>query len=405
MELFTPIKIGRLTVPNRLVKSATQESMSGPEGEVTAAVVAFYRRLAQGGVGLIISGNIFHHWAGHNWPHQLGLDRDELIPGYRQLTAAVHEEGGLIFAQINDTGREASAIYTRGIKPRGPSRVPHPLFFHVPQAMTKEEIAETIASFARACRRAQAAGFDGAQIHGAHGYLVNQFLSPYINRRKDEYGGPLEKRWRFVRELYAEVRKEVGPEFPVLIKINATDAFPIPWGVRFQEALRTAQMLAEIGLDAIEVSCGCYESGMTMIRGPLPIRLALQTARELATLPAALRGLLWLTNPVATRLFPFRENYNLEYARELKQKVKIPVITVGGIRDPATMEKIIALGQADLVSLARPLIAEPGFPRRIAQGDLAPSPCVNCNLCLMHIEVKPLKCYRGKLPPPQKYFA
>jgi len=404
MELMTPIKIGPVEIKNRMVKSATHESMAGPNGEVTEEVIRFYRRLAAGGVGLIISGNIFHDWAGHNWPLQLGLDNDGLIEGHQRLTSAVHEEGGTIFAQINDCGREASAAYSRGLHPRGPSAMPHTLFFHIPRAMTKDQIRETIASFAAACARAKTAGYDGVQIHGAHGYLVNQFLSPLMNRRKDEYGGPLENRWRFVQELYHAVRDTVGPDYPVTIKMNATDSYPLPLGIRPKESVRTAKMLADLGLDALEVSCGCYEAGMTLIRGPLPVRLALRTARELATLPAPIKGLVWLTEPVAMRLFPFRENYNIEYAREIKKLVKVPVMSIGGIRDPEQMERFIREGWTDMVSLARPLICEPNFPRRIAEGDLSPSSCVNCNICLMHIQVKGLRCYRGKMPPPEKYW-
>ena len=404
MQLFTPIRIGPLELKNRLVKSATHESMAGPAGEVTDEVIAFYRRLAKGGVGLIITGNLFQDWAGHNWPLQLGIHSDDMVPGLSRLTAAVHAEGGTIFAQINDCGRESFSAYTGGIAPRAPSRVPHLVFLHLARAMSAGEIKEIVADFARAAGRARAAGFDGVQLHGAHGYLINQFLSPFTNRRKDEYGGTLENRWRFVRELYAATREEVGRDYPLIIKMNATDSFAVPLGVRWTEARRTAVMLAELGFDALEVSCGLYESGMTMIRGPVPIRVALSTARELATLPAPVRGLFWLTQPVAARLFPFRENYNLPYARELKGLVKVPVISVGGIRDPKTMERLIAEGAADLLSLARPLIADPDFPRRIASGDLSPSRCVNCNLCLMHIEVKGLKCYHGKTPPPEKYW-
>lgn len=404
MKLFSPIMIGNLEVKNRIVKSATHESMAGPEGEVTPEVIEFYGRLARGGTGLIITGNIFHDWAGHNWPLQLGLYSDSMIEGYRRLTDAVHSEGGIVFAQINDCGRESSSAYTRGARPRGPSAVPHPLFFHVPRSMSEDEIRDTIASFARCSGRARKAGFDGVQIHGAHGYLVNQFLSPYINRRKDGYGGPLENRWRFVRELYHAVREEVGPDYPVIIKMNATDAFPVPMGIRFSEALETAKMLSELGLDAIEVSCGCYESGMTMIRGPLDIRVAMHTVREFATLPAPLRWMLRATDPVARRLFPFRENYNIGFAAEVKKAVKVPVMSIGGIRDPAAMERFISEGMTDMVSLARPLVCEPDFPKRIENGDLSPSRCVNCNICLMHIEVRGLRCWHGKAPKPIKYW-
>jgi 2,4-dienoyl-CoA reductase-like NADH-dependent reductase (Old Yellow Enzyme family) len=405
MQLTSPYRLRGLTLRNRMVKSATQESMAGPDGEVTPELVAWYRRLAAGGVGLIISGNVFHSWAGHNWPRQLGLQADGMIDGYRRLTGAVHDEGGAIFAQVNDCGREAISAYTRGHASRGPSAVPELVFLHIPHAMTRAEIHETIVSFARACGRARSAGFDGVQLHGAHGYLINQFLSPFTNRRRDEYGGSLPNRWRFVQELYRAVRAEVGDDYPVIIKMNADDKFPLPMGVRFKEAKDTARMLAAIGIDAIELSCGLYESGMTLIRGPVPVRLALRTTRELAQLPAPLKWAIGATQPVADRLYPFRENYNLAYAAEVKRLIpNTPLMTVGGVRDPRKMEDIIATGSADFVSMARPLICEPNFPKRIHAGDLSPSKCVNCNICLMHIEVEGLRCYHGKEPAEKRYW-
>ncbi len=404
MKLFEPIKIGNLEIKNRLVKAATHESMAGPKGEVTPQAVEFFRRLGKGGVGMALVGNMFHSWDGHNWPLQLGIDEDFQIKGHKELTDAVHESDCKVFAQINDCGREAKEDYNGGIKPRGPSRVPHTIFLHIPREMTGEDIEKTIASWARACARAREAGYDGVEIHGAHGYMVNQFLSPTLNRRKDEYGGKLENRWRFVQELYAAARREVGDDYPLIIKINATDCFPIPIGVRFNEALRTAEMLGGLGFDALEVSCGCYEAGMTLIRGPLPLKLVMRTAKELATLPAPLKWLLGLTDPIAMRLFPFRENYNIEYSREVKKKVGVPVISVGGLRDPAKMEEFVSEGWADMISLGRPLIAEPNFPSRVEAGDLSPSKCVNCNICLAHIQVKGLKCYRGKTPKVEHYW-
>jgi len=169
-------------------------------------------------------------------------------------------------------------------------------------------------------------------------------------------------------------------------------------GVCFEEALATAKMLAEIGLDAIEVSCGCYESGMTTIRGPLEFRLALRTVAEAREANALARAALWTAAPLLRNRFSFRENYNLEFAAEIKKRVKAPVITVGGIRRPETMEAILERGQADLIALARPLIADPDFPRKIATGDRSPSRCVNCNICIVHIQEKPLQCYGGVIP-------
>ena len=217
MELFTPLKIRNIEIKNRIAKSAMHETMATPEGEVTDQVVRFNQRVAKGGTGLIIAGNYFVNWAGHNWPRQIGLHSDEMIEGNKKLTDAVHEEGAAIFAQLNDCGRESIDTYTNGIEPRGPSAVIETMFWHTPREMTKQDIDESIESFALAGARAKAAGYDGIQLHGAHGYLVNQFLSPHTNRRKDEYGGSLENRWRFVKELYEAVRAEVG-DFPIIIK-------------------------------------------------------------------------------------------------------------------------------------------------------------------------------------------
>ncbi|OGP59356.1 MAG: hypothetical protein A2V67_06515 [Deltaproteobacteria bacterium RBG_13_61_14] len=402
MKLLEPVTLGKLTLKNRIVKSATHETMAGPNGECTERCVEFYRRIARGGAGLLITGNIFHHWVGHNWPGQLGLDCDELIASYRPLTKAVQAEGAAIAAQINDTGREVHARYTRGHEPRAPSAVFEPLFWHRPREMTVEDIHETVESFGHCAARAKAAGFDAVQIHGAHGYLLNQFLSPYTNRRRDQYGGHLPNRWRFVQEVYQSIRRNVGADFPVLIKINATDAFPVPIGVRFGEALETAKMLADLGVDAMEVSCGCYESGMTTIRGPLEFRLALRTVAEAREANALSRAALWALAPLLRNLYPFRENYNLGFAAAVKRQVKAPVITVGGLRRPEVMESILEQGQADLVALARPLIADPDFPRQIAAGDLSPSRCVNCNICIVHIQERPLQCYGGVIPKPAR---
>ena len=187
--------------------------------------------------------------------------------------------------------------------------------------------------------------------------------------------------------------------------MNATDGFFIPIGIKWKEAIKTGQMLAKIGFDAIEVSCGCYESGMTMIRGPVPLKLATQTFKELAELPGPVKFIAGLTEPLSGWVFPFRENYNIKYASELRKLVDVPILSVGGIRDPHKMEQMIKNGSADMLSMARPILCEPNFPKRIAEGDLSPSKCVNCNICLMHLQVKGLKCYMGKTPKPENYYS
>lgn len=209
--LFSPFQIGNLTLKNRLVRSATAERMADTEGRPQERLTAFYRQLAQGGVGLIITGHMTVHAGGKAHPEMTSVAADDLIPSLAILSAAVHEEGGKIVAQINHGGLQAGAVD----EPIAPSGVQFPNMAHPARAMTQAEIQNTIQAFAEAAGRVKQAGFDGVQIHSAHGYLISEFLSPLSNLRNDEWGGSLENRMRFLDKVAHAVRSTVGPDYPI----------------------------------------------------------------------------------------------------------------------------------------------------------------------------------------------
>jgi 2,4-dienoyl-CoA reductase-like NADH-dependent reductase (Old Yellow Enzyme family) len=214
--------------------------------------------------------------------------------------------------------------------------------------MSKQDIDEIVAAFGDAARRAKKAGFDAVQLHGAHGYLINEFLSPLTNRRTDDYGGPVENRCRFLLEVCRRVRSEVGPDFPVLIKLNGSDN--LEGGLTASDAIHAARMLDKEKIDAIEVSSGTSASGKQT-----PVRTGVDK--------------------------PADEAYNLELARELKKAVRCPVISVGGFRSPEVVNKALAESGVDYISMCRPFIWEPGLVKRWGKGDLSPARCISCNGC------------------------
>ena len=342
-SLFRPGQIGTLTVPNRLVRSATAECMATPDGLVTEEMIAMYRELAAGGVGLSIAGHSYVRADGKTSPSMSALDRSAVIPGWRKLTAAVHAEGGLIAAQINYGGRQSNAPLVG--TPRAPSSV---LYKGVtPAPLMEAEIEDLIPTYAAAARRAADAGFDAVQIHGAHGYLLSSFHSPYTNRRTDAWGGSLANRGRFGREVTRAIRGELGPTYPLFMKLNTSDG--VEGGITREDAVQLARDLEAAGLDAVEVSGGIGDSDQ----------------------PGAIRKVVGRDG----------EAYFAEDARAIRSAVNIPVILVGGIRSFDIAEQQLDGGAADFVALCRPLIREPGLPRRWMDGRREPATCISCNRC------------------------
>lgn len=346
-HLFSEGSINGITLKNRIVRSATWEGMCDGEGNPTARLADLYITLCAGGVGLIVSGYTFVRADGKEMPGTMGIQSDDRIPALNRLANAVHENGGRIFCQLFHGGGRANANVT-GIRPLAPSAGDAAPSRDSPRAMGEQDIRELVTDFARGAGRAKRAGFDGIQLHGAHGYLINQFLSPLTNARRDAYGGSLENRMRFLREVCDAVRREVGPSYPVAIKLTAADN--IPGGFPLEEAVTVARSLEALGIDAIEVSSGTPDAGED---GP---------ARRNIDSPA-------------------REAYNAPYARRIKSEVTVPVIVVGGIRSFDVGESLLEKKGADFIALARPFIREPDLVRKWEADRRHRARCISCNGC------------------------
>ncbi|MBP8646419.1 MAG: NADH:flavin oxidoreductase [Syntrophobacteraceae bacterium] len=345
-KLFESSRVGNLVLGNRFVRSATWEGMATEDGAVTPPLVDLMVQLVKGGVGLIVTGHSYVCRQGQVGLRQMGAYADELLPGWIEMTSAVHQAGGRIVLQLAHGGIHATTSLT-GMEAIGPSVLDHP---RAPRcrSMSVEEIHETVKAFGQAALRARKGGFDGVQIHAAHGYLLSQFLSGFYNRRTDSYGGDIHNRGRFLREVVEEIRRIVGRDFPLLVKMNSEDF--VPGGLTVDEAIQVARTLEELGVDAVELSGGTILSGKyTGVR----------------------RGVV----------SPEEEGYYRVAAKRCKESLGIPVLLVGGIRSFEVAEKFIEEGYADFISLCRPLIREPGIIARWRSGDTRRSDCLSDNLC------------------------
>lgn len=347
-ELFEPTVLNGMYLANRSVRSATWEGLATAEGYATDALAALLTGLAQGEVGLIITGHAYISPEGKAAPGQLGIYSDEHVPSLKEMVDKVHDAGGRIAVQINHGGRYA--LKSPGVVRMGPSTIEARGEIQCRQ-MGKSEIGRTIAQFAEAAHRAKAAGFDAIQIHAAHGYLLSQFLSPVFNTRTDSYGGPVADRARFLLEVLHAQRHEVGKSFPILVKLNCQDF--LEGGFSVEDMLEVASLLEKEGVDAVEMSGGNHVTG------------------------------------VFGEYFPARKGrpredegpYYLDEARRYKERIQLPLMLVGGIRSPGWARRILAEGIADYISVSRPLIREPGLMRRWKSGDEARATCISDNGC------------------------
>lgn len=388
--LFTPVSIGPVRLANRLVRSATLECMTTVPGVVDDRCVKLYEDLARGGVGLIVTGNYFVHRQGIVQGNSLLVDSDAVVPELLRVTAAVKRHGVPVFAQVNHGGRYARPSLT-GAEPLAPSAVKETINRVTPRAMTEEEIETAIDSFVSAARRLQRAGFDGLEINASHGYLVNQFLSGFTNRRRDRWGGSRENRFRFLAEIVRGVRAATGPGFPVTVKLNGSDF--MPRGITVDECAGFAVELETRGVSGVTISGGFKEKAFrTMSKGEIPRQLVLSNRRGLE------RVLGHLLLAAMQRSSRFREGYFLPHAAAVKRRVSIPVTVVGGFRTLAVMERALADGSADLIGLSRPLIREPRLPERLRQGTSVAATCANCNRCTVMTGLlsEPLRCHWKK---------
>lgn len=345
--LFAPLPLSSLVLDNRFVRSATHEYMAEDGGEVTEAQVALYAALSEGEVGLIVTGHANVQAIGKASPRQTGAYDDRFVPGLARIARAVHDSGpSKVFLQIAHAGRQTK-VRDAGGTPVSPSAVPDPVTGGTPRELSEAEIEGVIRDFAAAARRARAAGFDGVQVHAAHGYLLSSFLSPHTNRRTDGWGGPLPNRARIIIDIVARIKAAEGRSFPVIAKLNATDF--LDHGLTLDDAVAAAQLLESAGLDGIEASGGMAEAG---------------------------KGSVWKGLRAEAD-----EGYFVDNAAAVKRAVRLPVAGLGGLRTFAVAERLVADGRVDLVSMSRPFIRDPGLVRRFRAGEVAMSDCISCNRC------------------------
>ncbi len=345
-DLFETSKINSMTLANRFVRSATWEGMAADDGAVTPGLINLMTDLAQGGVGLIISSHAYVSREGQAGPWQLGIYADNLVPGLKKMAAAVHEKGGKIVIQLAHAGYHANGKLS-GLTPVAPSAV-EGMAKAPREALTAEDLQVIVTAFAEAARRAKQAGFDGVQIHAAHGYLLSQFLSPIYNQRTDAYGGDIQNRSKPLMLVLKAIRESVGSDFPILIKMNCGDF--IENGLVLEDAIQLGKMLAKEGIDAIELSGGLLTGGKMN-----PSRMGIHS--------------------------PEKEAYFQKEARAFKTDVQVPLILVGGNRSYETAQQIVDNGIADYISLCRPFIREPGLINRWRSGDFTKSACLSDNKC------------------------
>lgn len=376
-HLLTPGYIGTMKVKNRIVMPPMVRNFATTDGVITQSLIDHYTERAKGGAGLIIVEASYVQPSGRVWHQGIGIDDDRHIPGLGVLTDAVKQWGSRIEIQLVHGGRQSTTAVSK-LPVVAPSAVPCPVTGSFPRELSTQEVADVIEAFAQAARRAKIAGFDGVELHGAHGYLMSQFFSAHVNRRGDKYGGDLKGRATIAVETIRRIRQLVGDDYPITIRINGRDN--VPNGQRMEDAIALARILEAVGIAALHVSVGMAEANLD--------------PRNVAT--------------AATMLSP--HGHLIDFAAQVKNAVKIPVIAVGGIT-PEMGEKALSEGKADFIAFGRQFLADPDFPNKLDRSERESiRPCIRCNeMCLGRIlvgircTVNPEVGYEGrKLQPAAK---
>jgi 2,4-dienoyl-CoA reductase-like NADH-dependent reductase (Old Yellow Enzyme family) len=349
-QLFEQNEINGMVLSNRFVRSATWEGLATNDGASTSKLVDLMARLAAGGVGLIITGHTYVRPDGQHSPWQLGVHNDEVIPGLKAITQAVHENGAKIVLQLGYGGAYLSK-----------SRV---------GKMTVQDIQELVAAYGKAALRAKTAGFDGVQIFAAHGFFLSQLLCPRYNDRTDAYGGNIRNRARALMEVLQSVRHHTGDDYPVLVKLNCQDF--VDNGLTLEDSLQVGMMLEEEGIDAIELSGG-------LLNNPNIMQSKIDTEAV--------------------------EAHFQNEAQAFKGKIAVPLILVGGIRSLEVARRLVEEGVADYISMSRPFIRDPEIVNRWKAGDLQVADCISCNNCFEQIKQgKGVSCVPLEAEPVESFF-
>ncbi len=343
-KLFSKAKIGTLKLKNRLVMPPMVRNYADTSGKATDRFVEHINRIAFGGVGLLILEASYISPEGRGFKNELGIHSDTCIPGLKKIVKVAHDHDAAIAIQLYHAGRQTHSSIT-GKKPVSASAIPCPTMQEKPHALSQKEIKSLVKAYGKAAGRAQKAGFDAVEIHAAHGYLIQQFLSPFSNTRTDSYGGSFENRMRFLLEVMESVQENVGPTFPVIVRISGEEM--VEGGLEIKEMTKVAELLEAAGADAIHVTSGNYGS---YAEGHLIPPMAI------------------------------KDGVNIPLAKAIKKKLKIPVIAVAKIRTPELAEKTLKDGSADFIAIGRSLLADPDWPKKAKEGKAKEiNPCIACN--------------------------
>ena len=383
--LFTPHSLGPLTLKNRSIRSAAFEGMCSGHF-VSDHLINYHSTVASGGIGMTTVAYAAVSRSGLSFEHQLWL-RKEAVSGLRKLTDVVHESGAAAAIQIGHGGLMAKkSVSGDCFSPSGGFNLYGPTW---PRAMKKEDIRNVIKDFRSAVSLARESGFDAVEIHAGHGYLISQFLSPYTNKRKDEYGGCFENRTRFMKEVISEVLSASGSDLSVLVKMNLHDGFN--GGTDLEEAIQNAKLLEQWGVHALVLSGGFVSrTPMYVMRGKMPVRVMANHVKE-----KWMKPFVKYFGNLLIRPFPFSETYFLEDARKIRDSVTLPLVYVGGIVSKKGIEHVLNQG-FEFVQIARALIHDPGFINKIKKGEVEVSGCNHTNYCIAVMYSGKMACYQNE---------
>ena len=386
-KAYTPFRLRSLELKNRFIKTATYEGMCD-NGRPTRQLIDFHARTAAGGVAMTTVAYGAVNPDGRTHEHQMYLHTGIAGP-LKELTNAVHNAGGKASVQLTHCGFFSRNKNIRGKKPLGPSRVLNAygimsgLAFS--RAMTIQEIRQTTMDFARAAEFSRLAGFDAVEIHMGHGYLLSQFLTPRINKRKDNYGGSLENRMRFPLKVISETRQATGEDLPIIVKLNLSDGFK--GGLTITDSIEVAKALEQAGVDALILSGGyTSKTPFYLMRGDIPVKDMRKAEHNvLQKLAIASFG------KIIIRKYPFEENFFLPLARQIRESVKMPLIYVGGVISKSGIEEVMN-ENFDMIALGRALIHDPDFILKIKDGTINKSECNQCNICVAEMDKGGVRC-------------
>lgn len=390
--LFSPLTIGKLTLRNRTIRSAAFEGMS-MNHDVTDELLAYHQQVSAGGVGMTTVAYASVSKDGYSFPHQLWL-REAIRPGLTRLAEAVHKEGAAVSIQIGHTGNMSKKSMT-GFRPVSASARFNLYAPSCPRKMNKDDINRIVDDFANAVKLVKSCGFDAVEVHAGHGYLVSQFLSPYTNRRKDEFGGSFENRSRFMKMILEAVRTEAGRDMALLVKMNVNDGFKT--GISPEDAIETALLAEKQGADALILSGG-FVSRMPVyvMRGEIPPTIMAYHIKD-----PLIKSMLLLFGRKLMKPFPFRNGYFMDEAAPILKSVKIPVVAVGGIDTMPTIQKAFDQGYA-LIGMARCLIENTEFVNELYKQSQTETACNHCNYCVAVMYTGKMRCYMHENNIPKK---